>query len=94
MIKSLQAVFWVKSIRKKIIATLAIVLVYKFLAVIPVPWADTDALKTIFENNANSGLSFFSALMGGWMENFSIILITSETKLKAFFSITKLLSQN
>ena len=75
MIKSLQSVFGVKSIRKKIIATLGLVLVYKFLAVIPVPWADTDALKTIFENNANSGLSFFSALMWGWMENFSIILM-------------------
>ncbi|MDD3646616.1 MAG: preprotein translocase subunit SecY [Candidatus Gracilibacteria bacterium] len=75
MIKSLKSVFEVKSIRKKILATLILVLVYKFLAIIPVPGVNTDALKTIFENNANSGLSFFSSLMGGGLENFSIILM-------------------
>lgn len=75
MIKSLKSVFEVKSIRKKIIAVLALVLVYKFLAIIPVPGVNTDALKTIFENNANSWLSFFSSLMWGWLENFSIILM-------------------
>lgn len=75
MIKSLKSVFEVKSIRKKILATLILVLVYKFLAIIPVPGVNTDALKTIFENNANSWLSFFSSLMWGWLENFSIILM-------------------
>jgi preprotein translocase subunit SecY len=61
MIKSIKAVFEVKSIRKKIIATLLLVLVYKLLAVIPVPGVNTDGLKAIMEQN--SGLGFFSALM-------------------------------
>jgi preprotein translocase subunit SecY len=42
MIKSIKAVFENKSIRTKIIATLVLVLVYKFLSVIPVPGVNTD----------------------------------------------------
>jgi preprotein translocase subunit SecY len=42
MIKSIKAVFEVKSIRKKIIATLLLILVYKLLSVIPVPGVNTD----------------------------------------------------
>jgi preprotein translocase subunit SecY len=61
MIKSLKSVFEVKSIRKKIIATLLLVLVYKFLAVIPVPGVNTEGLAAVLD--ANSGLAFFSALM-------------------------------
>ena len=73
MIKSIKAVFEVKSIRKKIIATLLLVLVYKLLSVIPVPGVNTDGLKAIMEQN--SGLGFFSALMWGWLKRFSIILL-------------------
>lgn len=73
MIKSLKSVFEVKSIRKKIIATLLLVLVYKFLAVVPVPAVNTDGLEQILSDN--SWLAFFSALMWGWLERFSIILM-------------------
>lgn len=73
MIKSLKSVFANKSIRKKIIATLLLVLVYKILAVIPVYWVNTEWLKSIID--ANKWLSFFSALMWGWLANFSIILM-------------------
>ncbi|MCK5678553.1 MAG: hypothetical protein KAH72_08785 [Flavobacteriaceae bacterium] len=48
MIKSLKSVFEVKHLRKKIIATLLLVLVYKVLSVIPVPGADTAQLASIF----------------------------------------------
>ena len=69
----MKSFLWIKSLRKKIIATLSLVLVYKLLAVIPVPWADTSALWAILD--ANQGLAFFSALMGGGLERFSIILM-------------------
>jgi preprotein translocase subunit SecY len=36
-LKSIKAVFEVKELRTKIIATLLLVLVYKFMATIPVP---------------------------------------------------------
>jgi preprotein translocase subunit SecY len=42
MINSIKSVFAVESIRKKIIATLLLVLVYKILSVIPVPGVNTE----------------------------------------------------
>jgi preprotein translocase subunit SecY len=61
MIKSIKSVFENKSIRKKIIATLVLVLVYKLLSIIPVPGVNTQGLSAIMEGQ--KGLSFFSALM-------------------------------
>ena len=73
MLDSIKSIFEIKSLRKKIIATLALVLVYKILAVIPVPWVNTDGLAAMMEQQ--KGLSFFSALMWGGLSNFSIILM-------------------
>lgn len=66
-------IFWVPSLRKKIIVVLLLVLVYKFLAAIPVPWVNTEWLAAIMEQN--KWLSFFSVLMWGWLSNFSVILM-------------------
>ncbi len=74
-LKHIKWVFEVESLRKKIIATLLLVLVYKLLSVIPVPWVNTDWLKAIFDDPSQSWLKFFSALMWGWLEHFSIILM-------------------
>ena len=73
MINSIKSVFAVESIRKKIIATLGLVLVYKLLSVIPIPGVNTEWLAAIMDQQ--KGLSFFSALMWGWLANFSIILL-------------------
>ncbi len=71
----IKSVFAVKDIRTKIIATLLLVLVYKILAVIPVPGADTSAISAILDSDKNQGLAFFSSLMWGGLSNFSIILM-------------------
>ena len=60
-------------LKNKILAVLGLVLVYKFLSVIPVPGVDTTGIKALLESQ--QGLAFFGALMGGWLENFSIILM-------------------
>ncbi len=73
MIKHIKSVFAVESIRKKIIATLLLVVVYKFLSVITLPWVDLNALN---ENlKGNEWLKFFWSLMWGWLQKFSIILM-------------------
>ncbi len=69
----IKSILAVKSLKNKIIATLLLVLVYKILSVIPLPWANTDWLKAIIDGQ--KGLSLFSAMMWGWLENFSIILM-------------------
>ena len=73
ILNHLKSVFEVKEVRKKIIATLLLVLIYKLLSVIPVPGVNTDGLKAIMDQQ--KGLSFFSALMGGGIDHFSIILM-------------------
>jgi len=70
---ALQSIFSIKDLRKKIIATLLLVLVYKFLSVIPIPGVNTAGLAAIIDGQ--KGLSFFSALMGWGLQNFSIILM-------------------
>jgi preprotein translocase subunit SecY len=69
----IKSVFTIKDLRQKIIATLLLILVYKFLSVIPIPGVNTDGLAAIIEGQ--KGLAFFSALLGGGLENFSIILM-------------------
>lgn len=73
IVDTIKAIISIKDLRRKIIATLALVLVYKFLSVIPIPGVNTTGLSAIIDGQR--GLSFFSALMGGGLENFSIILM-------------------
>lgn len=64
------------SLRKKIGLTLGLIVIYKLLSVIPVPGVSTDSLanmRNVF--SAQPGLAFFSSLMGGSLERFSIILM-------------------
>jgi preprotein translocase subunit SecY len=63
MLESIKSVFKIENLRRKIIATLLLVLVYKVLATIPVPGVDTTGLSAILARDENSGLGFFSALM-------------------------------
>ncbi len=65
-----------KNLKKKIGLTLGLIVIYKLLSVIPVPGVSNDALasmRSVF--SAQPGLAFFSSLMGGSLERFSIILM-------------------
>lgn len=73
ILDTLKSIVSIKDLRRKIIATLLLVLVFKFLSVIPIPGVNTEGLAAIIDGQ--KGLSFFSALMGGGLSNFSIILM-------------------
>lgn len=78
MIKNFAKIFRSESLKRKILWTLGLVLVFQFLSVIPVPGVDVgalEALKRQMEAQSSSGLAFFSALMGGGLSHFSIILM-------------------
>ncbi len=65
--------------RKRILAVLGILLVFRILAHIPVPLADPQTLKQVLENLFNSAntpqlLSFINVLSGGALANFSIMI--------------------
>ena len=51
-------------------------MIYKFLSVIPVPGVSQEAIQFMRDVFATQpGLMFFSSLMGGGLERFSIILM-------------------
>jgi preprotein translocase subunit SecY len=65
--------------RKRILAVLGILLVFRVLAHIPVPLADPTTLKQVLENLFTSAdtpqlLSFINILSGGALANFSIMV--------------------
>ena len=65
-----------ETLKKKIGITLGLIVVYKLLSVIPVPGVSSEslaAMRDVF--SAQPGLAFFSSLMGGSLERFSIILM-------------------
>jgi preprotein translocase subunit SecY len=65
--------------RKRILAVLGILLVFRIMAHIPVPLADPATLKQVLENLFTSSgtpqlLSFLNILSGGALANFSIMI--------------------
>ncbi|MDD2487503.1 MAG: preprotein translocase subunit SecY [Candidatus Gracilibacteria bacterium] len=65
-----------ENLKKKIILTLSLVMLFEFLSIIPVPGVNLEALANVQKFlESNQGLSFFSSLMGGGLKRFSIILM-------------------
>lgn len=67
-----------KDMRKRIIAVLGILLVFRILAQIPVPIANSETLKQVltnaFNSNSTSFLGYLNVLSGGALSNFSILI--------------------
>src|SRR3954462_4730904 len=68
-----------KDMRKRILAVLGILLVFRIMAHIPVPLADPETLKQVLQNlftstNTPQLLSFINILSGGALANFSIMI--------------------
>lgn len=66
--------------RKRILAVLGMLLVFRILAHIPIPLSDPHTLKQVLQNlftqtNNNNLLGFFNTITGGALANFSIMLV-------------------
>jgi preprotein translocase subunit SecY len=69
----LQAVidaFQQPDVRGKIMFTLAMLLIFRFVAHVPVPGVQSDTLQSVFDNNAVLG--FLNIFSGGALENLSV----------------------
>lgn len=73
MLKYLAQIWNSKDLRKKILFTIAILVLYRIIAHITVPGANIEALRAI--STRNELLEMFSLLTGGSTENFSIVLM-------------------
>jgi preprotein translocase subunit SecY len=73
MLKYLQQIWNSKDLRKKILYTIGILIVFRICTQVSIPGADLEAIKLVV--NRSQLLGIFSALTGGSAENFSIILM-------------------
>ncbi len=62
-----------EDIRKKLLITLGILVIFRVAAVIPVPGINTTALEQFFQTNGAGFLGFLNLLSGGTVKNFSIL---------------------
>jgi len=62
-----------RSLRKKILFTIFVILVFRIAAHIPVPGVDVGAIQHLF--GGNGALSILAALTGGSLKNFSIVMM-------------------
>jgi preprotein translocase subunit SecY len=73
MLTTLTQIWESKLLRTQILFTLAGLIVYRFIAAIPVPGIDLFAVRQVFASNSLLGV--FSVLTGGSASNFSIVLM-------------------
>lgn len=69
----LQKLWQTKALRKKLLFTAGIFLLFRFLAHIPLPGVDLLKLGSIFQNN--QFLSLLNIFSGGTLSNFSIVAV-------------------
>ncbi len=73
MLKKLQQIWKAKDIRNNIFYVLALLVVFRIAAHIPIPGVDPSGLKEIFANN--QVLGFIDLFAGGGFSNFSIVML-------------------
>jgi preprotein translocase subunit SecY len=72
-LKPLTNALKIKDLRKKLLITLLIFVIFRFIAHIPVPGVDTNALQQLFGSNQLLGL--LDIFSGGTLANFSIMAL-------------------
>lgn len=73
LISIFKKIFSVKDLRNKLLFSLALVLVFRILAHIPIPSIDTAGLSSYFQNNQVLGL--LDLFSGGSVSRFSIVML-------------------
>jgi len=76
MITYLKQIWRSEELRKRILLTIGLLLIYRIVAHIPVPGSDPIALRQFLGNrDAGGALGVFSALTGGALNQFSVMLL-------------------
>jgi preprotein translocase subunit SecY len=70
LLQAMVDAFRQEDVRKKLLFTLAMLVIFRFVAHVPLPNIDRDALKAAFEGNAL--LDFLSIFSGGALQNLSV----------------------
>jgi preprotein translocase subunit SecY len=72
MLQSIFDLFNIKELRKRILMTLGVIIVYRLGVTIPVPGVNSEAIQFLFKQQANGLLGFLDVFTGGALSRFSI----------------------
>lgn len=77
MFETMRNAWKIPDLRKKILFTLMMILVYRLGAVIPVPFINREVIKSIFENSGQGAgiLDFFNLMAGGSFKDFTVFAL-------------------
>ncbi|MFC1613065.1 preprotein translocase subunit SecY [Patescibacteria group bacterium] len=73
IIEKIKQIFKIQDLRKSILFVLAMLIIFRFAAHVPIPGVNVSALKDFFKSNEFLGL--MNIFSGGGMENFSIMML-------------------
>ncbi len=64
-----------QDIRRKLLFTLGILVIYRLVAQVPVPGADLEAVKSLFQGGSPGAtlLQTINMIAGGTLQNFSVL---------------------
>ena len=83
MLETLKNAWKIEELRKKILFTLLIVLLYRIGNAIPVPFVNVDALKMYFTQLENTMLGFMNVLSGGAFSSATIFALSIQPYINA-----------
>ncbi len=76
MFSSFHKIWHTEHLRRRILVTLGLLVVYRMVAHLPVPGTDPFALEQFLTNRSSGGLiGVFAALTGGAVDNFSVVML-------------------
>ena len=75
MLSTLRNAWRVPELRKRILFTLMIVVIFRMGVFIPVPGVDASKIATLVSSNSGSLLSFYDMIAGGAFSKFSIFAL-------------------
>ena len=71
MLDAVRNAFRLPDLRRRLLVTLGVLVIYRFISHVPVPGVDRLALSQVFESNALLGM--LNLLSGGALQNFSVM---------------------
>ena len=83
MLETMRNAWKIEELRKKIIFTLFIVLLYRIGNAIPVPYVDIDALSTYFTQLENTVLGLYNVMSGGAFSTATIFALSIQPYINA-----------
>ena len=84
MLQTLRNAWRIEEIRKKILFTLLIVLLYRIGNAIPVPFVDTKLLQSYFDQSLrNTALGLLNAMSGGSFASATIFALSIQSYINA-----------